>query len=294
MPIYVPGKLTLAKQFTQQSYMWEFPAQYGLWSPANITTALWLDAADANTVTTVSGAVSQWNDKSGNGRNASQPTSSRRPTYSTAFLNSKAVVSFDGGDDILGFSDTTLASNVSAISYFFVAVSNNPSSSDYRAFIDVNNNNSASDRASVYFRSSTIEAGGRRLDGDSYQFHQAGTVTTSACIGSVVFDYQTTSLGIAFNGSAISYRAGSFQTAGTTSNTNSSFISIGASNDFNVDAFTGLSNGAHNCRIAEIIAVQSAVSISIKEKLEGYLAHKWGLEANLPSNHPYKTVGPTP
>ncbi len=264
-----------------------------VWNPSMIQTALWLDAADATTVTTVSGAVSQWNDKSGNGRNASQPTSSRRPTYSTAFLNSKAVVSFDGGDDILGFSDRTLASNVSAISYFFVAVSNNPTSSDYRAFIDVATNPSP-DRASVYFRLSTVEAGGRRLDSDSYQFHQAGAVTTSACIGSVLFDYQTTSLGIAFNGSAISYRAGSFQTAGTTSNTNSTFISIGASNDSAADAFTAISGGACSCRIAEIIAVQSAVPTSAREKLEGYLAHKWGLEASLPAGHPYKTTGPTP
>lgn len=293
MPIYVPGKVVLAKEFTQQSYMWEFPAQYGLWSPANITTALWLDAADASTVTTVSSAVSEWRDKSGNNRNASQPTSSRRPIYSTAFLNSKAVVSFDGSNDILGFSDRTLASNVSAISYFFTAVSNNPSTSDYHALIDVGTN-PGNDRATVYFRSSTIEAGGRRLDSDSYQFHQAGAVTTSACIGSVLFDYQTTSLGIAFNGSAISYRAGSFQTAGTTSNTNSTFISIGATTDTGVDAFTSASSGACNCRIAEIIAVQSSVPTSTREKLEGYLAHKWGLTANLPAGHPYKTVGPTP
>ncbi len=25
----------------------------------------------------------------------------------------------------------------------------------------------------------------------------------------------------------------------------------------------------------------------------GYLAHKWGLEANLPSDHPYKSTAPT-
>jgi hypothetical protein len=31
-----------------------------------------------------------------------------------------------------------------------------------------------------------------------------------------------------------------------------------------------------------------------RQKLEGYLAHKWGLGANLPVDHPYKTVGPKP
>jgi len=29
------------------------------------------------------------------------------------------------------------------------------------------------------------------------------------------------------------------------------------------------------------------------EKAEGYLAWKWGLEGNLPSDHPYKNSAPT-
>ena len=29
------------------------------------------------------------------------------------------------------------------------------------------------------------------------------------------------------------------------------------------------------------------------EKAEGYLAHKWGLEGNLDSSHPYKSTPPT-
>lgn len=28
------------------------------------------------------------------------------------------------------------------------------------------------------------------------------------------------------------------------------------------------------------------------QKAEGYLAHKWGLEGNLPSGHPYKSSAP--
>ena len=30
-----------------------------------------------------------------------------------------------------------------------------------------------------------------------------------------------------------------------------------------------------------------------REKIEGYLAHKWGLTSDLPSNHPYKNNPPT-
>jgi hypothetical protein len=31
---------------------------------------------------------------------------------------------------------------------------------------------------------------------------------------------------------------------------------------------------------------------SDREKLEGYLAWKWGLEANLPNGHPYENAAP--
>ncbi len=74
------------------------------WDPSRITTALWLDAADASTVTTVSGAVSQWNDKSGNGRNASQATAGNRPTYTSAGQNNLNVLTLDGSNDSLALA----------------------------------------------------------------------------------------------------------------------------------------------------------------------------------------------
>jgi len=43
--------------------------------------------------------------------------------------------------------------------------------------------------------------------------------------------------------------------------------------------------------IAEVVIWRS-VSTADREKIEGYLAHKWGLTANLPSSHPYKSSAP--
>lgn len=60
--------------------------------------ALWLDAADTSTITSSSGAVSQWNDKSGYGRNVSQATGSRQPTTGATTQNNRNVLTFDGGD----------------------------------------------------------------------------------------------------------------------------------------------------------------------------------------------------
>ena len=66
----------------------------GRFSPTKISSlALWLDAADAATITLDgSNNVSQWNDKSGNGRHAAQGTTLNRPGYLTNQLNGLAAV----------------------------------------------------------------------------------------------------------------------------------------------------------------------------------------------------------
>ena len=51
---------------------------------------LWLDADDNSTITHTSNAVSQWNDKSGNGYDAN--ASGAEPTTGSATINSKNVL----------------------------------------------------------------------------------------------------------------------------------------------------------------------------------------------------------
>jgi hypothetical protein len=43
----------------------------------------------------------------------------------------------------------------------------------------------------------------------------------------------------------------------------------------------------------EIIALSAVLSNTDREKLEGYLAHKWGFASSLPTAHPYKSAPPT-
>ncbi|MFM6248570.1 MAG: hypothetical protein ACKPEQ_05385, partial [Dolichospermum sp.] len=40
--------------------------------------------------------------------------------------------------------------------------------------------------------------------------------------------------------------------------------------------------------VAEIIIVNSAVTTTVRQLIEGYLAWKWGLTANLSNDHPFK------
>jgi hypothetical protein len=263
-----------------------------IWNPSMIPTALWLDAADASTITLNGSTVSQWNDKSGNARNALQPTAVAQPTYQVAGLNSKPAIGFNGTNNILGFNDQSLGKNVGALSYFIVFIANAPATTDYRALFDLHTGG-VNDRASLYPRQSALEAGGRRLDSDSYQFQQATTLGASATIGSVIFNYSAATLGVGLNGNALSFRAGGFQTAGNTSDTDSNYIAIGASVDA-ADRFAVNFGSGCNCVIAEFLCLQSAPSDPTRQKIEGYLANKWGLTANLPAGHPYKNTGPLP
>ena len=42
-------------------------------------------------------------------------------------------------------------------------------------------------------------------------------------------------------------------------------------------------------KIGELIVLNSTDSDD-RQKLEGYLAHKWGLTSNLPDSHPFKSI----
>lgn len=77
-----------------------FPRRLGpaLWTPAQLTTALWLDAADTSTITLNGSTVSQWNDLSGNARHVSQATAANQPTYTANAFAGKPGLTF-GGDD---------------------------------------------------------------------------------------------------------------------------------------------------------------------------------------------------
>ena len=47
-----------------------------------------------------------------------------------------------------------------------------------------------------------------------------------------------------------------------------------------------------DCDVAEIILYNSQVTTQQVQTVEGYLAWKWGLQGNLPANHPYKNAPP--
>ena len=65
-----------------------------------------------------------------------------------------------------------------------------------------------------------------------------------------------------------------------------------ALNGFYINTGGCCGNEKSNSQIAEVIIYNIDLSMTNINKIEGYLAWKWGLQANLPSNHPHKSAPP--
>jgi hypothetical protein len=80
-------------------------------TPASLAgLAAWYDASDAASITSSGGAVSQWNDKSGNARHLVQATGSSQPITGTRTQNSLNVIDFTAVSqriEVTGFTAIT-------------------------------------------------------------------------------------------------------------------------------------------------------------------------------------------
>ena len=241
-------------------------AQAALWSPADITTALWFDASDASTIHTDDAAefVSQWDDKSGNNNHATQDTESDQPQTGSSTIGGLNVTTFDGSNDYLTVQPF---SSAQPHTVFFVAETTGSSGRQY-VFDGANDNG---DRNLVALRSSgTVQFWAEK-------WADSGVSTpTAPLIGAAAFN--TSSSEIAIDGTnTTAHDVGSFtMTDGMNLGTN--YLEGG-------DWLEG--------DIAEFIIVSGAPDTDTRLTVEGYLAHKWGLEGNLPVDHLYKAVAPT-
>ncbi len=261
-----------------------------LFTPANASPSIYYDASVYSSLTLNGANVGQWNDLSGNSRHAAQSTDSARPQYSATGINSLPAVVFDSNTEILGMDALSLTNNIGAVAIFALAQLPDVALTGYDALIQFRN--WSSDRATLYLRYSLIEAGGRRLDYDGYQLHTFGTPANNTPVLIYCgFDYANAALGGSVNGGTVSFRSGGFQTAGNTSATNSVGTSIGSSNS---TANSTTHTGAHiSNAIACAVVFTRIPTTTERQKIEGYMAHTWGLTANLPSDHPYRNSPPT-
>lgn len=250
-----------------------------LWSPIQLSPALWLDAADSSTITIATG-VSQWNDKSGNGRNVSQSTPAAQPAYTANALNGLPVVAFDASNDTLFNTSAALLRNLSGATIIMIARKATLATSGFQIYIPTS---TGGGRAVYLYNSGGItglQVGGRRTSTDSLQFTGNSAYTSNYEIQVGRFDYMGADLQLWLNGTLNGQRV--FQTSGVTDN-DAGALYLGSSG----------SSSFVNAQIGEALIYNSALSTNNREIVEGYLAWKWGLQASLPANHPYRNSPPT-
>ncbi len=249
--------------------------QAALWTPTETTTALWFDAADASTITETSGNVSQWADKSGNGRNATQATGAAQPD-SGGTHNGLNTINFNGSSEFfrLGTGLDWMAANATHTAFVML------NATDNRTDIYGANNPSAAD-ASLH-----IGFGGDTSYRMNRWGNDFGTGTTAN------FD----STAGAFNSLRFTWVEGGAKSV--YANTLLEGMS-GATHASGLSAMAGggqlgkvVNHGYLGADIAEFIIVDGVPDAATTDQIEGYLAWKWGEQADLPGGHAYASAAP--
>ena len=230
--------------------------QYFGFDPRSVPDcALWLDGADSNAMTLSGSNVTQWNDKSGNGRNAVQSTTAKQPQKVSS-----------------GVLFTAANSNFMTM--------NVPFSQNQSVFAVLTQN--ATGGAYLYARSTATGGGPAILSytnrlryydvTDDADFLSGTTVSGKNIIGFV----RTSGVNVlgTYNGNQAFSISQSYATNG------SAVYDYLGSTDGIVNFYDGT--------LSELIFYSSALSTIDRQRVEGYLAWKWGMNSNFPVGHPYR------
>lgn len=245
-------------------------------SPLSITgTQLWLDAVDpyANGVSPTNGAsISTWRDKSGIGNNGTANTgviwaaSGMGPNLpGFTFTNSQW---FLGNISITGATMTVFGILSMSASSLFAA--------RMIALAALNTNDYNNQSYVGILRQSSNNMGPYR----------------NANYPSVTFSYDTpTLLSTWYDGTNANISANGGLTPSSSGSSGNFSIS-----SYAVAANTNLADTAAGFYgyISEIIVYNVSLTTAQRQTVEGYLAWKWRLQANLPSRHPFRNYPPPP
>jgi hypothetical protein len=223
---------------------------------------MWLDGADAATIDLSGSAVTQWADKSGSGNNATG-------TGSLSYSNNSVL--FDGST---GSFTTPYTANPAAETVFVVMriTSQSPGIEGAQCVI-----------------SGTLGESQRQLALISGNISLASTSIT-AIVGSITIPSATNILyDYTLNAqSSFMYYNGVLDVSGVSP----AFANGGTTTIGNHGA-----NGSPlyflNGSISELLIFKRVLTTVERQIVEGYLAWKWSIEAQLPAGHPYYSAPPS-
>lgn len=266
------------------------------WTPAHLSLAakIWLD--DQSPITEVSGAVSQWNDRSANAWHFVQGTAGYRPVVVASALNGRRITRFDGVNDRMGNDSAGargIMTDVGAAWVLLVGMTRSVNSvNGFQRVLTVGTNSSGDvTRLGVWSGADTgltdTVIGGRRLDADSlsrtFSPSPPGYGVWQTQI--LAWNYAAGERWIRQDGVITIVETG-FSTGNTSNTVSGRPVTVGSTANSGPDQFWA---GDLACLL---IGSGSLPTGDELDQLEGWAAWRWGLVPQLPLAHPYKLAQP--
>lgn len=236
-----------------------------LWTPAELTNvSRWFDASDPTTVVLSGSNVTQWSDISGNNLHITQSDPARQPVYTTSALNGKNAVTNSAATFLSTMPVGPQTTSCAVVFCKWTTQENDYSSIlgdniiNFNTFQWIGAPSAAPDPTPLFWdgaASADLINGVIRVNGES-----VGPNTFRFLAPTI---YSFVPLSTVFVGT----------------------VGADRSNAFGDRGFIG--------DYYEILLFHPAPAAEELEKIEGYLAWKWGVEANLDTTHPYKSSPPT-
>jgi len=221
--------------------------------------AIWLDANDASSFSLSGNTITSWNNKVGTTHNFNQKSGDPSRLASG---NGMSVVNFDGNDQ-LWTNDSFAPQNYTMLSIARYTGGQNGrviGSKDINYLFGFWNN-----ETDVFHFNSWLHNGTKTYD---TRWHLHAATQTGLDKGNTWTDFQQGA------------------NEGTGSHDSTWWpgkISLGA--------WQNLSETSKG-EVAELVVFNEVLSTTDRQKIESYLAHKWGLSSNIPSSHPFKSTSP--
>jgi hypothetical protein len=234
------------------------------WTPSDLGASLlgWFDVHDAPTVIITGSGVSQWvNKAAGSTFTLTQGTDSLRPGYVT---------------DIIGFSSTqNLVAGSPPVAYDFIFAGRPLANSDWRSLFLSSDGGTTEN--TVLLENATGRIGAYQSD-----FRPAGSLTWPDNTDGFCYAQVSSAGPITIS-----------RDGGTLASTGIGHASVPIQGWGGAGSYGAHTYGQAWGWVYEIVFVPYNASDDTRQKLEGYVAWKWGLQGLLPSGHPYKAAAPT-
>lgn len=257
---------------------WAAGAGGGGWLPSDLASLAGWYKADGIVGLSDSDPVASWADASAASNNltpsAGTPASGyTSPTYKASVLNGMAVVGFPAGTDRLAAA-IDLADNF-MVGYLMRFVTTSGGTSKTAWTTESTSGQRNGPNAAHFWHSSTLRS------------YSAGSGTQYQSVSALAAGDWHLLIETRDGGGGSGLRKVNLD------GTNMVAVSDADSNiQRGVLAFGRGIFSAGDIQIAEAAVCTATPSASDVQKMEGYLAHKWGLTANLPLGHPYKVTEP--